>query len=262
MVVENFVVRGCKGNAVNVTLPSTAVSSRSAEHDTAGGAIVKLRNLTFVANKGDEGAALRVGQNVSLDMRKCVFRNNIASSSVTQADQGSTLGMFGCEFTANMGTALAFDGSTLDIFNSRFSNNSASSSALQARITRLMLNRTGSAAQIDDIAAVKEQEFDIGLAADAGAIRLAQPEDWDGQRQDGSTAATVFVINTSFTGNVGGAGGAVFLGSYARAGFTDCSFRENAAHWRGGGAIFAHRDACLQVINSTFVLNTAQPSTW
>lgn len=258
--IENFVVRGCKGIAVNVTVPSTAVSTTD-NNAPSGKASVRLRNITFVANNGVAGVALRVGQNASTRLDGCVFQHNKASESVLQADSGTTLKVFDCNFASNSGTALVFNGSNLNVSNSSFVNNGASSSALWARVMRLQMRRVknNSTSQVDDMAAVDAAERDdLGLAADAGAIRVAQ--DPYRQRQDG---ASVLVTNTSFIGNVGGAGGAVFLGAHAMASIKNCTFEKNAANWRGGGAIFASRDACLSILdNSTFLRNTAQPSTW
>lgn len=245
-------VRGCKGTAVDVTFPSTAASRPD---PLAGKAGVKLRNLTFVANKG---VALLIGQNVSTNMRRCVFRNNMAHTNVVRADRGSRLEIEDCSFIANAGTALVFNGSNLTVANSSFVNNSASLSALRARMVELQSSRVGSESlsQVAEMAAVETTAESLGLAADAGALRI--PQDKDRQLQSSS----IRVTNTTFTGNVGGAGGAVFLGSNSGAFFKNCTFTGNAAKWLGGGAIFTFRDACLMVSNSRFLRNTAQPSTW
>jgi hypothetical protein len=252
--VENFVVRGCKGIAVDVTFPGTAASNYGSTA-LGGEAGVQMRNLTFVANNG---VALLIGQNVTMRMRRCVFANNTAPANVVQADRGSRLEVMECEFFANAGTALVFNGSRLAINDSSFVNNSASVPALRARFLELQSTRSGSesTSQVAEMAALETTANSLGLAADAGAIRI--PQDQDRRLQ----SSVVNVTNTTFVGNVGGAGGAVFLGSNADASFSKCTFSGNAAKWFGGGAIFAFRDACLMVINTTFKRNTAQPSTW
>jgi hypothetical protein len=252
VAVENFVVRGCNGTAVDVTFPGTAASTPD---KLAGKAGVKLRNLAFVANNG---IALLIGQNVTTNMRRCVFRNNTAPGNVVRANRGSRLEVEECSFIANAGTALVFNGSNLTISNSSFVNNSASIPALRARMLEVQSSRAGreSTSQVAEMAALEATSDSLGLAADAGALRI--PQDKERQVQSSS----VRVTSTSFSGNVGGAGGAVFLGSNSGAFFEDCTFTGNAAKWLGGGAIFTFRDACLHVSNSRFLHNTAQPSTW
>jgi hypothetical protein len=228
---------------------------------------VQLYNLTFRDNDGEAGAALRVGQSVCMALDGCVFENNTASDSIVQADKKSVLWVYNCNFTSNEGTALVFQGNGLGLRYSHFVKNSANSSALQQRfldpqsVTQSTLAETDSTSQLDDMDAMDTVETDLGLAADAGAVRIPSSRRSRYKLQLERTPV-LFVEDTTFIDNSGGAGGAVFLGSLATAFFLRSTFKTNAAYWRGGGAIFAARDSCLYVETTVFIRNTAKPSPW
>lgn len=232
-------IRGCAGSAIE------------ANFSAGGGAsFVRLSNLTLTDNSGGSGSALWVGDGVGLRLHNCNIHDNSATGAVVHAGPGTTLLVINSTLRNNNGTALEFSGTDLTVEDCTFSGNGPTAHPAQTAAHKAELHST-TRSQETAAEILRSQMDEPGSAYDGGAVRILC--------QSQNTSCTANVTHTLFERNTGGAGGAILVGSRARATLTNCSFINNTANRLGGGAAFANRDACLWAVDCTFKDNRQKP---
>jgi predicted outer membrane repeat protein len=228
--LSNLAISGCNGSAINVQVDATGAFTDPAI----------LTNITISGNSGTQGSALYVGPTASATLQSVTISGNRGPEGVVFAAARSGLGMTHCSINGNNGSAVVFAGSSLIVTGSNFTSNTATGSWKEPP-TDLAAPPAAAAA------AAGARRKSAG-----GALRLLCFE-----HGPGGYDSVIEISNSSFSGNRGLNGGAVYAGEGTTLRMQAVVFSNNSG--LDGGAVFADRDACIEVMtNTSFTSNAAK----
>lgn len=229
--LSNIGISGCDGTAVDIQIDATGAYKDPAV----------LTNITLTQNTGFMGSAVYMGPSAAAKLQGVVISGNTAPQGVVFAAERAGLHLVNCSISGNNGSAVVFAGSSLKVVGSNFTNNTATGSFAAPSAAA-----AGEATAAGGAGGVVARQQNAG-----GALRLLCFE-----TGPGGYDSVVTVTNSSFSGNRGVNGGAVYAGQGSTLRLAGVVFSNNSGV--DGGALFADRDACVEsMVNSTFKGNMA-----
>lgn len=229
--LSNLAISGCNGTAIDVQIDATGAFTDPAV----------LTNITLSGNNGTQGSALYVGPTASVTLQSVIISGNRGPEGVVFAAARSGLVMTNCSVYGNNGSAVVFAGSSLVVSGSNFSDNTATGSLTSPLASLSAPSAAATAAATD-----------ARRKSAGGALRLLCFE-----HGPGGYDSVIEISNSSFNGNRGLNGGAVYAGEGTTLRVQAVRFSNNSGF--DGGAVFADRDACVEVMtNTSFMSNAAK----